>query len=51
MRAVRVVKKDAVSGPRLPGKPYARVESTLVWQCDNCGTQDELKHIDVLGFN
>jgi hypothetical protein len=51
MRAVRVAKEDVVSGPRMPGKPYARVESILVWRCNKCGTQDEFKHIDVLGFN
>lgn len=39
------------SGPRTFGGTYNRVETSLVWRCTKCGTTEDFKHADVLGFN
>jgi hypothetical protein len=51
MRTQRVAKEFVSSGPRRYGGQYERVETLLVWLCEKCGSQDEFKHVDVLGYN
>ena len=51
---VRKVATDTVppsSGPRTFGGSYNRVETMMAWKCENCGTTDDFKHSEVLGFN
>ena len=51
MHVTKVANGPVSSAKRNFDCSYSRVETTLVWQCTECGTTDKLKHTDVLGFN